>query len=101
MGEYFANANTKFTAIHASTLKRAFSTAQALYDAQPEPKPVFTKSLLLREQYFGIAEGRPWTFTGEEYVYYYFIESERLERVCLCVGTLLSNSSSLAVYSPS
>lgn len=73
MGEYFANADTKFTAIHASTLKRAFSTAQALYDAQPEPKPTFTKSLLLREQHFGIAEGRPWTFTGEEYAHYYFM----------------------------
>ena len=31
-------------------------------DAQPDPKPPLTESLLLREQYWGVAEGHPWTW---------------------------------------
>ncbi|KAL4251244.1 Histidine phosphatase superfamily protein [Abortiporus biennis] len=52
--------NIRFTAIHASPLKRAYSTADAIHQAQPEPKPQFQSSLLLREQHWGIAEGNPW-----------------------------------------
>lgn len=62
-GEFFAT--TKFTAIYASPLKRAFSTAQAILDAQPTPKPSFTVSPDVREQHFGIAEGNPWSSQGE------------------------------------
>ncbi|TFY82469.1 hypothetical protein EWM64_g1544 [Hericium alpestre] len=65
VGEYFSNV-TKFDAIYASPLKRAFTTAQAIYDRQPEPKPPLTTSLLVREQHFGIAEGKPWSWTQEE-----------------------------------
>ncbi|KAI0043447.1 phosphoglycerate mutase-like protein [Auriscalpium vulgare] len=63
LGEYFKD--TSFSAIHASDLKRAHSTAQALYDGQPDPKPPFIVSQLLREQHFGIAEGQPWTFVRD------------------------------------
>jgi len=52
--------NTCFTAIHASSLKRAQMTAQAIHDAQKAPKPPLFISPLLREQNFGIAEGKPW-----------------------------------------
>lgn len=41
-------------------MKRAFTTAEAILDAQPEPKPPLIPSLLVREQHFGIAEGSPW-----------------------------------------
>ncbi|KAH9947560.1 phosphoglycerate mutase-like protein [Amylocystis lapponica] len=54
-------ANIRFTAIYASPLKRALWTAQAVQDAQSEPKPPLNTSLLLREQYWGIAEGKKWT----------------------------------------
>ena len=60
LGEFFTD--THFTAIHASDLKRAFTTAQALYDGQREPKPTFDSSALLREQHFGVAEGKPWSY---------------------------------------
>jgi len=63
LGAYFAD--THFTAIHASDLKRAFTTAQALYDHQGDPKPSFDSSELLREQNFGVAEGKPWTFRSD------------------------------------
>ena len=49
-----------FTAIYASDLLRAYTTAQAIHDAQAEPKPPLTKSTLLREQHWGIAEGHSW-----------------------------------------
>ncbi|GJE98398.1 phosphoglycerate mutase-like protein [Phanerochaete sordida] len=54
-----------FAAIYASPLLRAFTTAQAIHDAQPEPKPPLTSSLLLREQHWGVAEGQPWTMTPD------------------------------------
>jgi len=60
LGEFFAD--THFTAIHTSDLKRAITTAQALYDAQREPKPTFDSSELIREQNFGVAEGKPWSY---------------------------------------
>ncbi len=63
LGEYFADIH--FTAIHASDLKRAFTTAQALYVHQRDPKPSFDSSELLREQNFGVAEGKPWTFEDD------------------------------------
>jgi len=50
---------TRFTHIYASPLERAFSTAQAILDAQPEPKGLFTVSPDVREMHFGIAEGNP------------------------------------------
>ena len=55
-----------FTAIYASDLLRAFTTAQAIHDAQPEPKPPLTKSTLLREQHWGVAEGHPWSMHAKE-----------------------------------
>jgi broad specificity phosphatase PhoE len=61
LGEFFAD--THFTAVHTSDLKRAFSTAQALYDRQKDPKPTFDSSELLREQNFGVAEGKPWSYS--------------------------------------
>lgn len=54
--------NTRFVAIYASTLKRALWTGQAVREAQADPKPPLTESLLLREQYFGEAEGHPWSW---------------------------------------
>ncbi|KAI0259833.1 phosphoglycerate mutase [Gloeopeniophorella convolvens] len=60
LGGFFAD--THFTAIHASDLKRAFTTAQAIYDGQKDPKPSFDSSKLLREQHFGTAEGKPWSY---------------------------------------
>lgn len=36
-------------------------TAQAIHDAQQEPKPPLTTSLLVREQTYGDAEGKLWT----------------------------------------
>ncbi|KAL5482447.1 hypothetical protein ACEPAI_9041 [Sanghuangporus weigelae] len=65
-GDFFASTNTHFTAIYTSDLKRAHTTAQAILDAQPEPKPSFTVSKDLREQHFGVAEGRPWSLKAVE-----------------------------------
>ncbi|KAI5117444.1 hypothetical protein M0805_005823 [Coniferiporia weirii] len=60
-GAYFASNNTRFTAVYASPLKRAYSTAQAILSAHAEPKPSFTVSPDVREQHFGVAEGNPWS----------------------------------------
>ncbi|KAI0087902.1 phosphoglycerate mutase-like protein [Irpex rosettiformis] len=57
-----ALASTHFAAIYASPLKRAYSTAEAVYEKQPEPKPTFESTLLIREQHFGIAEGNKWVW---------------------------------------
>ncbi|RDB17981.1 hypothetical protein Hypma_000741 [Hypsizygus marmoreus] len=51
-------ADIKLTAIHSSPLKRAFTTAEALWNVQSHPKPPLTTSLLLREQHFGQGEGQ-------------------------------------------
>ncbi|GAA5998923.1 histidine phosphatase family protein [Rhodotorula paludigena] len=59
LGQAFAD--VPITAIYASDLKRANTTARAIYDAnKTSPKPPFTTSPLLREQFFGEAEGEPW-----------------------------------------
>ncbi|GAA5882023.1 hypothetical protein JCM1840_000404 [Sporobolomyces johnsonii] len=53
--------NVPITAIYASDLKRAHTTAKRVWDAnKTSPKPPFTVSPLLREQFFGEAEGAPW-----------------------------------------
>ncbi|KAF8510068.1 phosphoglycerate mutase [Hysterangium stoloniferum] len=62
-GEYFSN--IPITAMYVSDLKRAHTTAKAIFDAQDEPKPSFTVSPDLREQHFGIAEGEPWVIERE------------------------------------
>lgn len=46
--------------ILASPLKRAYTTAELVYAAQPEPRAEILTSLLLREQTRGVAEGHPW-----------------------------------------
>lgn len=51
----FASAN--LTAIYSSPLKRAFTTAETLKNAQAAPIPLHT-SPLLREQNFGRGEGQ-------------------------------------------
>ncbi|KAJ6613307.1 histidine phosphatase superfamily [Mycena sp. CBHHK59/15] len=48
---------TRFTSIHSSPLKRAYMTAQAIQSKQPGSPPLIT-SPLLREQHFGVAEGK-------------------------------------------
>ncbi|KAK7463040.1 hypothetical protein VKT23_007624 [Stygiomarasmius scandens] len=48
--------------IYASPLLRAHSTAQAIHDAQPDPKPAFIVTPDIREQHFGVAEGKPWSY---------------------------------------
>ncbi|GAA5991629.1 hypothetical protein JCM5350_007781 [Sporobolomyces pararoseus] len=49
------------TAIYTSDLKRAQTTARCVWEKnQSSPKPPFTISPLLREQFFGEAEGMPW-----------------------------------------
>ncbi|KIJ62648.1 hypothetical protein HYDPIDRAFT_182687 [Hydnomerulius pinastri MD-312] len=58
LGESYAT--TRLTAIITSDLKRAHSTAKALFDGQPDPKPTFTVTREVREQLFGDGEGRPW-----------------------------------------
>lgn len=49
-----------FTHVYASPLQRAHSTAQAIVASQPSPKPPLTLSPDVREQHFGVAEGKPW-----------------------------------------
>ncbi|KAG8681296.1 hypothetical protein FRC08_015725, partial [Ceratobasidium sp. 394] len=58
VGEHFVS--YPITHMFASDLKRAHSTARAIYDAQPDPKPSFTITRLIREQGFGDGEGKPW-----------------------------------------
>lgn len=56
--EYFSS--IRIATIYSSNLKRAHTTAQAIYGAQSEPKPPFVVSEDLREQHFGVAEGEKW-----------------------------------------
>ncbi|KAK4703374.1 hypothetical protein P7C70_g2846, partial [Phenoliferia sp. Uapishka_3] len=59
LGAHFAD--VPITAIYCSDLKRARTTAKCILDQnKSDPKPPFTISTLLREQYFGKAEGEPW-----------------------------------------
>ncbi|KIP06198.1 hypothetical protein PHLGIDRAFT_467808 [Phlebiopsis gigantea 11061_1 CR5-6] len=53
-------ASTRFDLILASTLKRAYTTAELVLEAQSLPKSRIVTSPLLREQTRGIAEGHPW-----------------------------------------
>ncbi|KAJ3967254.1 phosphoglycerate mutase-like protein [Lentinula raphanica] len=61
LGQWFSTKNVHFTAILSSTLDRASTTAEAILNHQPEPYPPHIKSPLLREQHFGVAEGKPWS----------------------------------------
>ena len=42
-------------------MSRAATTAQAIYDQHPLPKPLLVKNPLIREQHFGDAEGHPYS----------------------------------------
>ena len=64
LGQSFSN--TPLAAIFASPLKRAHTTAQALHDAQPDPKPPITLCPDFREQHFGVAEGKLWSTHREK-----------------------------------
>ncbi|KIM89219.1 hypothetical protein PILCRDRAFT_813147, partial [Piloderma croceum F 1598] len=63
LGDFFST--TRFDVIYASTLKRAYQTAMELHKKQPAPQPPFITSEDLREQYFGEAEGHPWTMGAD------------------------------------
>ncbi|KAJ3825868.1 phosphoglycerate mutase-like protein [Lentinula raphanica] len=80
LGQWFSTKNVHFTAILSSTLDRASTTAKAILNHQPEPYPPHIKSPLLREQHFGVAEGKPW--------------SKRLNN-----GTALEEQYKLGIYS--
>ncbi|GAA5930074.1 histidine phosphatase family protein [Sporobolomyces koalae] len=59
LGDHFKD--VPITAIYASDLKRAQTTARCVWEKnRSDPKPPFTISPLLREQFFGEAEGMPW-----------------------------------------
>lgn len=45
---------------------RALETAQAVHRHQPDPKPPLELEPNLREQFFGIGEGKPWIITRPE-----------------------------------
>ncbi|KAE9404977.1 phosphoglycerate mutase-like protein [Gymnopus androsaceus JB14] len=65
VGEYFAS--TKFDSIYASDLLRANATGQAIHGRQHEPFPSFIVTPKIREQHFGEAEGKPWTYSSPEH----------------------------------
>jgi broad specificity phosphatase PhoE len=54
--------------IFSSPLKRAFMTAKALQNAQSDPKPSIETSLLLREQHYGMGEGRRYDVRREPHL---------------------------------
>jgi broad specificity phosphatase PhoE len=56
LGASFAKSNTKFDAIYASDLLRAYCTACAVQEASPGT-PEVIKNVDLRERYWGVAEG--------------------------------------------
>ncbi|KAG1908754.1 phosphoglycerate mutase [Suillus fuscotomentosus] len=59
LGAYFSK--TLFTKIYASPLKRAATTAALFLAAQPAPQPPHDFTIeSIKEQKFGIAEGKPW-----------------------------------------
>jgi len=60
LGQYFSG--TRIDVVYASPLHRAYSTAEYVRDAQHTPQPPLISNPKLREQHFGVAEGRPWTF---------------------------------------
>ncbi|KAL0961205.1 hypothetical protein HGRIS_006173 [Hohenbuehelia grisea] len=51
-------ASTPLKAIHSSDLKRAFMTAESVQACQQATQPLIIPSALLREQHFGVAEGK-------------------------------------------
>ncbi|KAK0221610.1 phosphoglycerate mutase-like protein, partial [Armillaria fumosa] len=60
LGDFFSDTN--FAAIHTSDLKRAYLTAQAILDCQESKETLhLLTSPLLREQHFGVAEGKPYS----------------------------------------
>ncbi|KAH7877995.1 histidine phosphatase superfamily [Lentinula edodes] len=61
LGKWFSDKGIHFTAILSSTLDRAATTAEVILSHQPGPHPPHIKSLLLREQHFGSAEGKSWS----------------------------------------
>ncbi|KAK0464247.1 phosphoglycerate mutase [Desarmillaria tabescens] len=70
LGGFFSD--TDFVAIHTSDLKRAYLTAQAILDCQVSkeaPTLSLLTSHLLREQHFGVAEGKPYTKSRADVVY--------------------------------
>lgn len=61
LGAYFSQ--TLFTKIYASPLKRAATTAAFILAAQPAPQPPHDFTIeSVKEQNFGVAEGKPWCF---------------------------------------
>jgi len=52
--------SVQFKAIHCSDLKRALLTAEAICNAQSDPRPTLQPSILLREQKYGSGEGKRW-----------------------------------------
>ncbi|ORY88465.1 histidine phosphatase superfamily [Leucosporidium creatinivorum] len=59
LGKHFED--VPITAIYASDLSRAFTTAKNVHKQnKTNPPPPLTVSPLLREQFFGLAEGEPW-----------------------------------------
>ncbi|KAG1746922.1 phosphoglycerate mutase [Suillus lakei] len=61
LGAYFSQ--TLFTKIYASPLKRAATTAALVLAAQPAPQPPHDFTIeSIKEQNFGVAEGKPWCF---------------------------------------
>jgi len=52
--------SVQFKAIHCSDLKRALLTAEAICNAQSDPRPIPQSSILLREQKYGSGEGKRW-----------------------------------------
>ncbi|KAG1809817.1 phosphoglycerate mutase-like protein [Suillus plorans] len=59
LGAYLSK--TLFTKIYASPLKRAATTAALVLAAQPAPQPPHDFTIeSIKEQNFGIAEGKPW-----------------------------------------
>ncbi|KAG6907635.1 hypothetical protein DXG01_008129 [Tephrocybe rancida] len=59
LASYFERSNTHFTHIYASPLIRAHDTGLAALSFQPH-KPPLTLNPKLREQHFGVAEGKRW-----------------------------------------
>lgn len=60
LGDFFSD--TDFAAIHTSDLKRAYLTAQAILTCQNSKEKLhLLTSPLLREQHFGVAEGKSYS----------------------------------------
>jgi len=62
LAQFFSD--TRFDVVYASPLLRAYATGERVRDAQPNPQPPLISNPKLREQHFGVAEGRPWCLRG-------------------------------------